>query len=69
MDDTSLLPAGWPIEEDEQLWRALHEDLADLVPGGRLVIAEQSGHFIQIDQPELVVNSILEVLTEVQIGS
>ena len=36
----------------------LQEDLAALVPDGRLVVAEQSGHFIPGDQPDLVIAAI-----------
>lgn len=62
--DASLLPDGWPVEEDERLWRELHADLVTLVPHARLIIAERSGHFVQIDQPGLVVSAIQEVMTE-----
>jgi pimeloyl-ACP methyl ester carboxylesterase len=31
---------------------------------GRLVVAEQSGHAIQFDQPALVLQSILEVMEQ-----
>ena len=60
--DAAQLPTGWPIEAEERLWRELQTDLASLIPTGRLVVAEESGHFIQIDQPELVVEAIDEVL-------
>jgi hypothetical protein len=40
-------PPGWPGEEVERLWQQLQRELAQLVPGGRLVIATQSGHDIQ----------------------
>ncbi len=62
--DASQLPTGWPIQADERQWRELHADLAGLVPGGHQIIAERSGHYIQIDQPELVVAAIREVGAE-----
>ena len=60
--DAALIPSGWPLNAEERLWRELHADLAGLVPGGRQVIAERSGHFIQIDQPDLVTAAIRDVL-------
>jgi pimeloyl-ACP methyl ester carboxylesterase len=59
-------PPGWPGEEVERLWQQLQRELAQLVPGGRLVIATQSGHNIQDDQPELVLDAIREVVRAVR---
>jgi pimeloyl-ACP methyl ester carboxylesterase len=53
-------------EAQEQLWRELQADLAGLVPGGRLVIAARSGHGIQQDQPELVIEAIRAVVDVVR---
>jgi len=60
--DQADLPPTWPIAADEALWRALQADLAGLTPGGRLVVADRSGHFVQHDQPELVLAAVAEVL-------
>jgi pimeloyl-ACP methyl ester carboxylesterase len=43
-----------------------HRRLAALSSSGRHVIAEQSGHWIQFDQPDLVVRTIAQVVREVQ---
>jgi pimeloyl-ACP methyl ester carboxylesterase len=59
-------PPGWPGEEVERLWQQLQRELARLVPGGRLVIATQSGHNIQDDQPELVLDAIRDVVRAVR---
>ena len=61
-------PPGWPVEEEEPLWRQLQRELAQLVPGGRLVIATQSGHNIQDEQPELVLDAIRDVVLAVRAG-
>jgi pimeloyl-ACP methyl ester carboxylesterase len=61
-------PPGWPGEEVERLWRQLQRELAQLVPGGRLVIATQSGHDIQDEQPELVLDAIHDVVQAVRAG-
>jgi pimeloyl-ACP methyl ester carboxylesterase len=61
-------PPGWPVEEDERLWRQLQRELAQLVPGGRLVIATESGHDIPQEQPELVLDAISDVVQAVRAG-
>jgi len=37
-----------------------------LVPDGRLLVAEQRGHFIPGDQPELVIDAIQQVVDAVR---
>ena len=64
--DASMFPAGWPVAEVEAEWREMHVDLARRVPGGRVIVAESSGHFIQLDQPGVVVEAIHEVVAEVE---
>jgi pimeloyl-ACP methyl ester carboxylesterase len=56
----------FPAAALEDLWPPLQEDLASLVPGARLVIAEESGHFIQLQQPELVIEAIRQVVDAVR---
>jgi pimeloyl-ACP methyl ester carboxylesterase len=56
------------VELEEPFWRQLQRELAQLVPGGRLVIATQSGHIIQDDQPELVLDAIRDVVRAVRAG-
>ena len=62
------LAAGRPVDEVERLWQQLQRELAQLVPGGRLVIATQSGHDIQDEQPELVLDAIRDVVRAVRAG-
>ena len=40
----------------------MQSELADLSSDSKQIIAEQSGHFIQLDQPDLVIDAIQEVL-------
>jgi pimeloyl-ACP methyl ester carboxylesterase len=54
-----VLTAGF-----ETFRRHAHQLLSELSPAGRLVVAERSGHWIQLDQPELVVRSVLEILQD-----
>jgi pimeloyl-ACP methyl ester carboxylesterase len=49
-------------EAYDRAWTAFQEDLAKRSPRGELRVAEQSGHMIQIDQPELVVQAIRDVM-------
>jgi pimeloyl-ACP methyl ester carboxylesterase len=49
-----------------QLHLELQRELVALSPRGRQVVAEKSGHFIQQDQPELVVNAIRQVVEDVK---
>jgi pimeloyl-ACP methyl ester carboxylesterase len=64
--DPAFFPAGWPMEEEAKLHAELQADLAGLVPGGRLVVAEQSGHYIQQSQPDLIVTAIRDVVQAVR---
>jgi pimeloyl-ACP methyl ester carboxylesterase len=67
----SPFPKG-PGETQEQrdqkteLWEALHDELAALSSRGVNRTVADSGHFIQWDQPQVVVDSILEVLADTQ---
>jgi hypothetical protein len=47
------------VEEDH---RKDHEILASMSRKGKLIVAEHSGHHIQLQEPELVVASIRQVL-------
>jgi pimeloyl-ACP methyl ester carboxylesterase len=57
------------VEQDERLWRQLQRELAHLVAGGRLVVATNSGHDIQHEQPELVLDAIGDVVRAVRAGA
>jgi hypothetical protein len=59
-------PEGYPIDDLEAVWPPLQAELAALVPDGRLIVAEQSGHFIPGDQPELVIAAIQAVVDAVR---
>lgn len=39
-------------------------DLATLSPRGRQIVAGNSGHFVQLDEPEVVIDAIREVVAE-----
>lgn len=48
----------------EAAWQELQEELAGLSNRSRLLVAEGSGHTIQLDQPELVANTIREMVLQ-----
>ena len=41
---------------------AVHQTLADTSVAGRHVVAARSAHWIQFDEPELVVNAVMELM-------
>jgi pimeloyl-ACP methyl ester carboxylesterase len=48
---------------------AIHAELAGLSSRGRLVVADDSGHYIQLERPQLVVDAIAEVVAAARTGS
>lgn len=40
----------------------LQKDLSQLSPTARLVVAENSGHFVQLDRPDLVIGAVRDVV-------
>jgi pimeloyl-ACP methyl ester carboxylesterase len=61
-----VLTRGIPDEDSKELeeeHRRDHAAISTISRKGKLVIASRSGHHVQLDEPELVVNAIREVLT------
>jgi pimeloyl-ACP methyl ester carboxylesterase len=64
--------AGMPAdqaEQAEQTWQDMQADLAKLSSNSQLLVSEKSGHGIQIDQPELVVDVIRRMVESTRRGS
>ena len=63
-----VLSAGKPdfdiTQEVVEKLQALHADLANESPQGVHIVAQESGHAIQLDKPELVVDAIRKVVEE-----
>jgi pimeloyl-ACP methyl ester carboxylesterase len=59
-------PPGWPLEEEETLFRDLQLELVDLVPGTRHVVADQSKHDIHQEEPQRVITAISDVVNAVR---
>ena len=49
--------------QGERDWQALQRNLAGLSSNSLYIIATHSGHFIQLEQPDLVIAAIKQVLT------
>jgi pimeloyl-ACP methyl ester carboxylesterase len=62
-----LLDEGDGPEVDpaqEEAWRRLQTELAENLPNGTLIIAEESDHVIHMDQPDLVVDAIRRIVEQ-----
>lgn len=55
---------GWQKEQLEKIWESLQKELAVLSSNSREVVAMESGHYVQFDQPELVIEAIRELVEE-----
>ena len=60
------LPGGLTGEGLERAWTVEQERLAALLPGARHVIAAESEHYIQLQQPELVIAAVRQVVDAVR---
>jgi pimeloyl-ACP methyl ester carboxylesterase len=70
------LPAGVPITlltatqadlipaEPRRLWSEKQKEWIDKVPGGKHILAEKSGHFIQAQEPALVIEAVRQVIQQ-----
>jgi pimeloyl-ACP methyl ester carboxylesterase len=53
---------GMTVEAMEAQWQRQQRQLVGLVPGAWQITAEQSGHLVHQDQPEVVVDAIRQVV-------
>jgi pimeloyl-ACP methyl ester carboxylesterase len=60
------LPGGLTGEGLERAWTIEQDRLAALLPGARHVIARESEHYIQLQQPELVIAAVRQVVDAVR---
>jgi pimeloyl-ACP methyl ester carboxylesterase len=56
------------VDRVEAAWLGLQRQLASRSSNGRLVVAERSGHNIQRDEPQVVVEAVGQVLSQVKPG-
>jgi pimeloyl-ACP methyl ester carboxylesterase len=62
----SELPADFPFDTFDTVWQELQAELAALTPDARHVVAAKSAHYIQLQQPELVIDAIQQVVDAVR---
>jgi pimeloyl-ACP methyl ester carboxylesterase len=61
------MPAG-QAEQAEQIWQALQRELANQSSNSHLLVAEKSGHTIQNDQPDFVVDAIRQMVVAARVS-
>jgi pimeloyl-ACP methyl ester carboxylesterase len=54
------------VKPTNDAWQQMQKELSHLSIRGAQVIAKNSGHYIQLDRPDLVIRSIREVVDEVR---
>jgi pimeloyl-ACP methyl ester carboxylesterase len=66
---TSILAGGndFPDPLWQNSWLSLQADLFHRLPNATYRIAENSGHYIQLDQPQMVVDAIHEIVTDIRL--
>lgn len=50
--------------EQKELWLASHEELVQEVPHAQHIVLMESGHFVQRDQPQVVIDAIRSVVRQ-----
>jgi pimeloyl-ACP methyl ester carboxylesterase len=53
-------------DEVEAIWEQLSRGYLRLSPRGEWIVAQQSGHFIHLDQPDMVVSEIAELVNSIR---
>ena len=44
----------------------MQEQLVHLVPGGKQVVTKNTGHFVQLTDPEVVINAIRRMVMDIR---
>ena len=57
-------PAGFPLEEFNQVWVEQNAELLELSPRSRQTMATNSDHLVQLRSPHLVLEAVREVLAQ-----
>lgn len=55
-------------QQYEQTWQAMQADLVALSTNSEQIIAQESGHYIQLQEPQLVIDAIYELVQAEQIS-
>lgn len=65
-DRLDVIPGVRLSPEAGQAWLEMQEELSELSSNGKLVITRESGHDILFEQPDLVIEAILDVVQAVR---
>jgi pimeloyl-ACP methyl ester carboxylesterase len=52
------------VKPTNDAWQQMQEELGRLSTSGRRVVAKNSGHYIQLDRPDLVVDAVRRVVEQ-----
>jgi len=55
--------------EMRRLWDEMQSELAALSPQGRRVVARKSGHYVQRDEPAIIIDAIVDVVRAIRGGN
>ena len=53
------------LQQQRDVWQELQAELSTLSTKSRHIVSEESGHLIYFDQPELIIDAIYDVVSEV----
>jgi pimeloyl-ACP methyl ester carboxylesterase len=57
------------VKPTNDIWQQMQTELAQLSTRGSQVIAKNSGHYIQLDRPDLVISTVRDMVEQVREGS
>jgi pimeloyl-ACP methyl ester carboxylesterase len=66
LTDSSTTDADEVQTRADSIWRILQTDLAELSTNSTHIFADESGHYVQYDQPEVVIAAIRQVVDAVR---
>lgn len=55
-----------PKPQEQSAWREAHEAMAASITGSVLIVAEESGHMIPWNQPDLIIESVKDVVAAIR---
>ena len=62
----SLLTFFLPLKQVDEAWKKMQPELLKLSSNSKEIVAENSGHFVGIDQPEVMIKTISELIEQVR---
>jgi pimeloyl-ACP methyl ester carboxylesterase len=54
------------VRPTNDAWQQMQKELAQLSTRGKQVIAKNSGHYIQLDRPDVVIDAVKDIVNEVR---